>query len=91
MRPAERLWFAWWSHWHLVGPQWAPAPYDGRIDLFWAETTVGTDATMGWGATGAEVVVHPIPGRHEDLLRPPSLDDIAAGLRARLGTPTTAR
>lgn len=91
VRPAERLWFAWWSHLHLVGPQWAPAPYDERIDLFWAETTVGTDATMGWGATGAEVVVHPIPGRHEDLLRPPSLDDIAAGLRARLGTPTTAR
>lgn len=90
VRPAERLWFAWWSHWHLVGPQWVPAPYDGRIDLFWAETTIGTDATMGWGATGAEVAVHPVPGRHEDLMRPPSLDDIAAGLRARLGTTATA-
>ncbi len=83
--PEERLWFAWWSHWHLVGPQWAPAPYDGRIDLFWAETTEATDDTMGWGATGAEVVVHRIPGRHEDLLRPPSLDAIGAGLRTRLG------
>lgn len=83
--PEERLWFAWWSHWHLVGPGWAPAPYDGRIDLFWAETTEATDATMGWGATGAEVVVHRIPGRHEDLLRPPSLGAIGEGLRTRLG------
>lgn len=89
--PEERLWFAWWSHWHLVGPQWAPAAYDGRIDLFWAETTVGTDATMGWGVTGAEVAVHPIPGRHEDLLRSPSLDTIGAVLRARLGAATTPR
>lgn len=89
--PEQRLWFAWWSHWQLVGPRWAPAPYDGRIDLFWAETTEATDDTMGWGATGADVVVHRIPGRHEDLLRPPSLDVIGAGFRTRLGAAPAPR
>ncbi|MBL8774601.1 MAG: hypothetical protein JNK12_01665 [Acidimicrobiales bacterium] len=87
----QRLWFAWWSHWHLVGPDWAPSPYDGRIDLFWAETTEGTDATMGWGRTGAEVVVHPVPGRHESLMDPPAVDHIGVGLRTRLGAGSAPR
>ena len=82
--PEERLWFAWWAHWHLVGPSWTASPYDGRIDLFWADTTVGTDATMGWGEHAAEVVVHHIDGRHESLMAAPAVDAIGAGLRTRL-------
>lgn len=82
--PGERLWFAWWAHWSLVGPDWAPSPYGGRVDLFWAETTAGTDATMGWGGHAREVCVHPVPGAHESLMAPPAVTTIGQGLRALL-------
>ncbi len=85
--PEERLWFAWWAHWSLVGPDWAPSPYGGRVDLFWAETTAGTDASMGWGGHAREVCVHPVAGAHESLMAPPAVTTIGKGLRALLDRP----
>ena len=88
--PDERLWFAWWAHWNLVGPQWSAKGYDGRVDLFWAETTKvadATDSTMGWGDPATEVTVHRVPGRHESLMASPSVDVIGATLRTLLERP----
>lgn len=85
--PDQRLWFAWWAHWNLVGPRWSASDYDGRVDLFWADTTRvvdATDPTMGWGEHATEVVVHRVPGRHESLMAPPTVDVIGAALRSLL-------
>jgi thioesterase domain-containing protein/acyl carrier protein len=79
--PRHRLWYAFQTHWSLVGPSWAGAPYDGEIVLFWSEETGSTDATMGWGPLGATVEIHRIAADHERILDRDQVHHLAEPLR----------
>jgi thioesterase domain-containing protein len=80
--PRHRLWYAYQKHWDLVGPSWQGAPYDGAITLFWSEDTASADATMGWGALGADVTIHRIPVGHEEIMDEHEVHHLAGPLRA---------
>ena len=61
-----------------------PGPYPGRLTLFRAEQGVETlgDETLGWSTLAAEVDVRLVPGRHEQMVRPPHVRRLAEELRA---------
>ncbi|MEM7583274.1 MAG: condensation domain-containing protein [Acidobacteriota bacterium] len=65
-----------------------PAPYAGRIELFRAESGLGTvleDPTLGWGSVAADGVgIHHIPGDHHGFLAPPHVSALADRLRRLL-------
>lgn len=77
----HRLWYAYQTHWDLVGPSWSGAPYDGEVVLFWCEETGATDATMGWSSLGAEVEIHRIAAEHERVLDADRVTALAEPLR----------
>jgi thioesterase domain-containing protein/acyl carrier protein len=89
VRPEWRLWYAWEEHWRLAVKAWDRSrPYDGEVDLFWADQTGATDATMGWGDLVSDLNIHRFPGFHDDLLETegaPALADVLdAVIRDRL-------
>jgi hypothetical protein len=63
------------------------APYDGEIELFWCDETASADATMGWGALGAQVNVHRIAADHERVLDEDQVLHLATPLGAVLARP----
>jgi len=79
--PRHRLWYAYQTHWDLVGPSWTGAPYDGEIVLFWSEDTASADATMGWGPLGATLDIHRIPVDHERIMDEDRVAHLAEPLR----------
>ncbi|MEL7206829.1 MAG: thioesterase domain-containing protein, partial [Actinomycetota bacterium] len=80
----QRLWYAYETHWGLVGPSWSGAAYDGPLTLFWSDETGATDGTMGWGPLVGELDIHRVSAGHEQLLDPPAVGVVAEELRARL-------
>jgi hypothetical protein len=82
--PRHRLWYAHQTHWKLVGPSWVGAPYDGDLVLFWSEHTASADATMGWGALGAQVEIHRIAVDHERVMDEDEVHHLAEPLRTVL-------
>ena len=81
VRADQRLWFAWWAHWSMVGPDWSPEAYDGPVDVLWATRTASTDASLGWGDVADDVRVHRVGRHHETLLEPPEVDEVGAVVR----------
>ena len=67
--------------------EYRPQPYPGKITLFASEhqpegIDVARDPMLGWGAWAAEgVEVHPIPGRHLDMIKEPTVRILAEKLR----------
>ena len=80
----HRLWYAYQKHWELVGPSWAGAPYEGEVTLFWSDDTASADATMGWGALGADVEIHRIAVGHEQIMDEREVHHLADPLRQEL-------
>lgn len=63
---------------------YAPGPYAGAVHLFTAAGVPGRPADLGWGRWAPGVVIHPVPGDHFTLVRPPSVEVLAARLAALL-------
>lgn len=81
VRPEWRLWYAWEEHWKLAATAWDRSnPYDGHLDLFWANDTPAADATMGWGALVADIDIHRFAGDHEGILEERGAASLAAAL-----------
>lgn len=61
-----------------------PAPYPGRIDLFWTRTPFPLRpprALAQWRAIGGGgLVVHTLPGTHHSFMRPPHVQQLARTL-----------
>jgi amino acid adenylation domain-containing protein len=92
IRPQWRLWYAWEEHWQLATKRWNRAnTYDGRVDLFWADDTPSSDATLGWGPLVADLEVHRFAGDHMGILEPRGAPQLAAALRASLDARLDAR
>lgn len=82
IRPSWRLWYAWEEHWKLAATAWDRAnSYEGRVDLFWADETPGSDESMGWSPLVGELVVHDFRGDHEGILEERGVADLAVRLR----------
>ena len=68
-----------------------PAPYRGRIDLFWTRTPFPLRpprALSQWRAIGGGgLVVHPAPGTHHSFMRPPHVYHLARTLDAMIDVP----
>ena len=86
-----------WVRWLIDGyriavaatQRYRPQPYAGRLVLLRAmehDAAGGdTDDTLGWGAlAGGGVEVHPVPGTHQGMVRPPHVAAVAERLRACL-------
>jgi thioesterase domain-containing protein len=85
VRAEWRLWYAWEEHWKLAARHWdRSSPYDGAVDLFWADATPSADATMGWGPLVADLQIHRFAGDHEGILEPRGAAELAKVLRARI-------
>lgn len=85
VRAEWRLWYAWEEHWKLAARHWdRSSPYDGSVDLFWADATPSADATMGWGPLVADLQIHRFAGDHEGILEPRGAAELAKVLRARI-------
>jgi thioesterase domain-containing protein/acyl carrier protein len=69
-----------------------PRPYAGRVVLLRAAERAGgeaarlaqADPTLGWGGIAADLQVHDVPGRHEDLCTPAQAAVVGERLRACL-------
>ncbi len=82
VRPDWRLWYAWEEHWKLAAKGWdRSSPYPGRVDLFWADGSASSDATMGWGSLVGDLRIHRFPGDHEGILEPTGAPSLAHALR----------
>jgi acyl-coenzyme A synthetase/AMP-(fatty) acid ligase/thioesterase domain-containing protein/acyl carrier protein len=82
VRPAWRLWYAWEEHWKLAATAWdRGSSYDGELDLFWADDTPSSDATLGWGPLVGDLRIHRFPGDHMGVLEPAGAPALAAALR----------
>ncbi len=77
--------------WRELRRRYRPAIYHGRVELFTAESPdwLGSDfsdATLGWGAlVKGELNVHRIRGQHMEMIKPPSVADLAEEIRQCLG------
>ena len=72
----------WWAHWN-----YAPKPYSGSVDLYLTEQSrdVARDANLGWASLiGDGLTVHPMPGSHGLIVKPPLVSRLAEVLQARL-------
>ena len=72
----------WWAHWN-----YAPKPYSGSVDLYLTEQSrdVARDASLGWASLiGDGLTVHPMPGSHGLIVKPPLVSRLAEVLQARL-------
>jgi len=69
-----------WAHW-----LYRPRPLDTAIELFIAENTAAAKRApdrLGWTRwTSSAIRVHRLPGGHQDLVKPPIVDDLAACLQ----------
>jgi thioesterase domain-containing protein len=69
-----------------------PAPYRGRIDLFWTRTPFPLRpprALAEWRAIGGGgLVVHQAPGTHHSFMRPPHVHQLAQALDAMIDAPS---
>ncbi len=67
--------------------EYRPRPYPGKITLFASEhqpagIDVARDPMLGWGAWAGEgVELHPIPGRHLDMIKEPTVRILAEKIR----------
>jgi acyl-coenzyme A synthetase/AMP-(fatty) acid ligase/thioesterase domain-containing protein/acyl carrier protein len=87
VRPDWRLWYAWEEHWQLAARHWdRSSTYPGRVDLFWADDSASSDATMGWGPLVGELHVHRFAGDHEGILEPTGARALARSLRRVIDT-----
>ena len=76
-----------------------PRPYGGRVILFRAAERAGgeaerlalADPTLGWGSLAPDLCIHDVPGRHEDLCKPPAATMVGGRLRACLAEIDAAR
>jgi hypothetical protein len=85
VRAGHRLWYAWYHHWRLAGPDWHPSPYGGDLTLFWAQGTGSVDATMGWEDWVAGTVdVRRIQVSHMDVMGEDHVGALASVLRGAL-------
>ena len=82
VRPDWRLWYAWEQHWQLAARGWdRTSTYSGAIDLFWADESASSDATMGWAPLVDDVRIHRFPGDHLGILEPTGAPVLAESLR----------
>jgi thioesterase domain-containing protein len=79
---------------HRAALGFTPQPLPGRLTLFRAEQPAGPlvelarrDPTYGWGSLAAEVEIRSVLGRHENLVRRPWVESLAAALAAALDAP----
>lgn len=85
VRPAWRLWYAWEEHWKLASIAWDRTnPYDGVVDLFWAESTPSADASLGWSSLVGDLRIHRFPGDHIGILEERGASGLAGVLRASI-------
>ena len=69
IRPEWRLWYSWEEHWKLAATAWdRTRPYEGRLDLLWADESPASDATMGWGPLVGELEIRRFGGDHIGVL-----------------------
>jgi thioesterase domain-containing protein len=65
----------------LAGLEYRPGLFPGRLTLFKAKQRRG-DRAIGWtGLAAGGLSVHVVPGDHASILRPPSVEKLAALLR----------
>ena len=85
IRPEWRLWYAWEEHWQLATSRWNRANrFEGIVDLFWADDTPSSDATLGWGPIVSELRLHRFAGDHMGILEPRGAPALAKVLRGVL-------
>ena len=85
VRPEWRLWYSWEEHWKLAAKAWDRArTYAGTIDLFWADESAASDATMGWAPLVGNVRIHRFAGDHQGVLEPSGVTHLAPVLRRAL-------
>ena len=76
--------------WANINACYRHRPYPGTVDLFAAEKrdTLGRDfedPKMGWGSlVKGEINVHRIIGEHLEIIRPPSVNELATQIRVCL-------
>jgi thioesterase domain-containing protein len=62
-----------------------PGLYEGPVDWFRAGATRAQEPQEGWaGLAAGGLTVHPVPGDHHSILRPPHVDELAQRLRAAI-------
>ena len=85
VRPEWRLWYAWEEHWRLAARAWdRTSPWPDALDLFWADATPSSDATMGWGPLVADLRIHRFAGDHLGILEPRGAVALGSALRTVL-------
>ena len=85
VRPEWRLWYSWEEHWKLAATCWDRSRvYDGTVDLFWANDSAASDATMGWGPLVGTLRIHRFDGDHEGILEASGAPSLANVLRMNL-------
>lgn len=63
--------------------RYVPQPYLQRLTLFRATEqpeVSGHDRTLGWGTLAKDIQLHPVPGNHLSLLKPPHVQTLAQQL-----------
>jgi amino acid adenylation domain-containing protein len=72
----------WWAHWG-----YRPQTYAGRVDLYIAEESriEASKSCLGWSArVSGGFEMHPVPGTHGLMVKPPVVDELARLLQRRL-------
>ena len=72
----------WWAHWG-----YRPQTYAGRVDLYIAEESriEASKSCLGWSArVSGGFEIHPVPGTHGLMVKPPVVDELARLLQRRL-------
>lgn len=85
VRPEWRLWYSWEEHWKLAATAWDRSrTYAGAVDLFWADESAASDASMGWDPLVGSLRIHRFPGDHEGILEERGAGALARSLRPAL-------
>jgi amino acid adenylation domain-containing protein len=62
-------------------------PYAGHVSLFRSRVQLllsDHDPWLGWGHLARDISVYAVPGRHEDMFKPPYVQDLALALTTAL-------
>ncbi len=79
---AQRIWAMFQAH-RRAERQYQGTPYAGDVLLITSDVRLHEqDPTLGWSRFARRVAVQRIPGNHQQILRVPSVDHLAAALRA---------
>ena len=81
---AQRAWDVFQTH-RRAERQYEGRPFDGELLLVTSDSRrEEKDPTLGWSRWASRVVRQAVPGNHQQILRPPSVDALARGLSGYL-------